>query len=62
MFILYSPFKVSVIKERSMPIRAHALYLYNRRAIIAYNSKTSYPCKKIFFRQSTSGWKERQTP
>jgi len=37
MFILYSPFKVSVIKERSMPIRAHALYLYNRSGIIAYN-------------------------
>jgi len=48
MFILYSPFKVSVIKERSMPIRAHALYLYNRRGIIAYNLKTSYRCKKIF--------------
>jgi len=37
MFILYSPFKVYVIKERSMPIRARALYLYNRTGIIAYN-------------------------
>jgi hypothetical protein len=62
MFILYSPFKVYVIKERSMPIRARALYLYNRGGIIAYNSKTSYHCKKIFFRQARSGWKERSTP